>query len=75
MDDPDVILRVHRHADRRAEQPVVGERLRPHRIDLEARRLRAALRLRIHCALDDELTDPERDNERDERTADPEMTL
>ena len=29
MDDPDVVPRVHRHADRRAEHPVVRQRLRP----------------------------------------------
>ena len=41
MDDPDVIALVDPDADRIAEQPVVGQRLRPERIHLEARRLRA----------------------------------
>ena len=39
MDDPDVIALVHRDADRRAEHPMVRQRLRPERIDLEVRRL------------------------------------
>ena len=38
MDDPDVISRIDRNAGDRPEQPVVRERLRPQRIDLEARR-------------------------------------
>ena len=38
VDDPDVVARVDRDADRRAEHPVVRQRLRPERIDLEARR-------------------------------------
>src|SRR5262249_44611964 len=38
MADPDVIARVHRHADRLSEDPVVGQRLRPQRIDFEPRR-------------------------------------
>ena len=38
MDDPDVILGVDRNAGDRSEHPVVRQRLRPERIDLEARR-------------------------------------
>ena len=35
MDDPDIVLLVDPHADRPAQQPIVGKRLRPERIDLE----------------------------------------
>ena len=38
MDDPDIVLGVDRDADGHAEQPLVGQRLRPQRIDLEDRR-------------------------------------
>src|SRR5262245_10857414 len=37
MNDPDVILRIDRHADGLAKNPVVRQRLRPKRIDFEAR--------------------------------------
>ena len=37
VDDPDVVPGVHRHADGRAEQPVVRQRFRPQRVDLEHR--------------------------------------
>ena len=46
MDDPDVILGVDAEADRLPEHPVVRQRLRPHRIDLEPRRLEAGSILR-----------------------------
>src|SRR5207248_3495126 len=39
MDDPHVILCVDRNADRLTENPFVRQRLRPQRIDFEARRL------------------------------------
>ena len=39
MDDPDVVLGIDGHADRLAENPFVRQRLRPQRIDFEARRL------------------------------------
>ena len=38
VDDPHVVLRIGRHPDDVAEQPVVGERLRPEGVDLERRR-------------------------------------
>ena len=41
MNDPDLILAIHRHADHGADDPVVRQRLRPHRIDFESRRLDA----------------------------------
>ncbi len=37
LDHPDVVLRIDRHAGRLTHDPVVGERLRPGGIDLEAR--------------------------------------
>ncbi len=39
MDDPDVILRVHRYADGLSHDPVIRQRLGPQRIHLESRRL------------------------------------
>src|SRR6185295_2323476 len=38
VDDPDMVLRVHRDANGLAHDPVVGQGLGPQRIDLEARR-------------------------------------
>jgi hypothetical protein len=45
VDDPDVVLGVHRHADGRSEQPVVRQRLGPERVDLEDRRFDLGLRV------------------------------
>ena len=39
--DPDVILCIHRHADRHALHPMIGKRLRPQGIHFKARRLHA----------------------------------
>ena len=39
MHDPHVILGVGGDADRLSEHPVVRQRLRPERVDFEARRL------------------------------------
>src|SRR5882762_4879416 len=41
MNDPDVVLRVHRYADRHADHPMVRQRLRPHRVHLKHGRLDA----------------------------------
>jgi hypothetical protein len=38
MHDPDMVIGIHADADRIANQPVVGQRLRPHGIHLESRR-------------------------------------
>ena len=59
MDDPDVILVVDPDADRHAEQPAVRQRLRPQRIDLEARRLHPVLLLRLRLVLKHGLPDTE----------------
>ena len=52
MDHPDVVALVHRDADRRAEHPVVRQRLRPVGIDLEVRRLHGVLALAGQLARD-----------------------
>src|SRR6202035_1424459 len=39
MNDPDMILGIHRYADRHAHEPMVRQRLGPHRIHFELRRL------------------------------------
>ena len=59
MDDPDVVLVVDPDADRHAEQPAVRQRLRPQRIDLEARRLDTVLLLCLGRVLKDGLPDTE----------------
>jgi hypothetical protein len=38
MNDPHVILSIHRHADRHTDVPVVGQWLGPKRVDLESGR-------------------------------------
>ena len=57
VDEPHVVLRVDVHADRHAEQPVIRQRLRPERIDLEPRRLGLALRLDGRLPREDALRD------------------
>jgi hypothetical protein len=39
MDDPDMVVGIDRYADRLAQQPVVGQRLGPHRVHFKSRRL------------------------------------
>jgi hypothetical protein len=39
MDDPDMILSIHADANCHTENPVIRQRLRPQRVDLEPRRL------------------------------------
>jgi hypothetical protein len=46
MDDPDMIACVDRDARDGADEPVVGEWLRPHRVDLIGRHLAHRRRLR-----------------------------
>ena len=53
MNHPDVIAIVNRDTDRRAEHPVVGQRLGPQRVDLEVRRHRRVAALRRHFAGDE----------------------
>ena len=74
MDDPDVILRVDRHADRLAEHPFVRQRLRPQRIDFEVRRLddgrgRFDRRAAVERARRGSHTDQDRDEQRADTNA------
>src|SRR5882672_7816667 len=39
MNDPDIVLRVHRYTDRHSNHPMVRQRLRPHRVHLKHGRL------------------------------------
>ena len=67
MNDPDVILAIHRHADRLAEYPVVGERLGPERVDLEPRRRGDC---RLHAISEDALSHSQRAEESEEDRCD-----
>jgi hypothetical protein len=69
MDDPHVIVGVDPHANRRAEDPVIGQRLRPQRIHFEARRLHGSLVLRSRGAFEHELRDTHDDQQRDHTRA------
>src|SRR5262249_8356575 len=69
MNDVDVIVLVDADADDVAEYPVVRHRLRPHRIDFEARRLRAALGLRFGRLLEQMLPDAQRREQRNQRAS------
>ena len=68
MDDPDVILRIDRHADRVAQDPMVRQRLRPQRIDFKPRRLHAG-GLRHRAVLQHLLADGQRGEHYQERHA------
>jgi hypothetical protein len=61
MDDPDVIVGIDPDADRLTENPVIRHRLRPQRIDFEARRLHGAVALRFSRPVENRLRDAERD--------------
>ena len=65
MDDPHVIALVDPDADRVAEHPVVGQRLRPQRVHFESRRLRAGLRLGSGRPFEPGLPQPEPDEDHD----------
>src|SRR5262249_44295972 len=68
MDDPDIVLLVDPDADSPAEQPVVGKRFWPQRIDHEARRLHRRA-LRFGLALQDRLADAQARDGRHQRRA------
>ena len=70
MDDPDVILGVDAEANHLTEHPVVGQGLRPERIDLEARRLERTPILRIGRTLE-HMAPPCQAPTIDTRNADP----
>src|SRR3954463_9843367 len=77
MDDPDVIVGVDADADRHALIPVVRQRLREGRIDLEARHLHlaAVARLRVSAFLEQPPSHTQRQPHRRERRSDCEITL
>src|SRR6266849_4794284 len=52
VNNPHVVLRIDRHADRRAEQPVVRQWLGPQGIDFKPRSLSGALGLRLDPSLE-----------------------
>ena len=60
MDDEDVVAAVDADANRHTEQPMVGQRLGPHRVDFEPRRLDGILGLRSCRLLQHGLGDAER---------------
>src|SRR5919197_797082 len=70
MNDVDMIAGVDADPDRHAEDPVIRQRLRPHRIDLEARRHRLAVGLRLSRSFQQVLADAEPDHQRDDCAAD-----
>src|SRR5581483_3999108 len=73
VDDPDVILRVNRHADGHPDVPVVRERLRPERINLEPGRHDRTFSLNGRHPLQHALTNEERDKECERDRADIDM--
>ncbi len=74
MDDPDVIEFVDPDADGPAQQPVVGQRLRPQRIDFVHRGLHGRA-LGLGVLLQHGLADTEAENARGERRAAEKSTL
>ena len=74
MHDPDVVLRVDGHADRLAEHPVIRQRLRPERIDLEGRRLHAGGALGRGDAFERAARDEQRGDEHEEESPENGMT-
>jgi len=73
MNDPDIVLIVDPNPDGRSEQPVIRQRLRPKRVDLERRRLDGAP-LRIHRTLQYGLAYRKREDKRENSRADVEVT-
>src|SRR5688500_1028433 len=56
-----VVTRINRHADRRTEDPMIRQWLRPHRVHFELGRL-AGLGLQAHCAELRQKGSPENDS-------------
>jgi len=63
VNDPDMIVGIDKDADGLSEHPMIGHRLRPHRIDFEARRLHCGLR-GGGCLVEHRLADAERRKDR-----------
>ena len=75
MDDPDVIVGIHPDADRLSEHPVIGHRLRPERIHLEARRLHRGFALGRCRSLENPLGDAEYDQESEKTRSDDDRAV
>src|SRR5262245_20108630 len=75
MNDPDVVLRVNAYADRHPDVPVVRQRLRPQRINLEPGRHDHGFPLNVRHPLQRALTDEKRDKEREKSRAEIDITL
>ncbi len=73
MNDPDVVLRINPEPDRLTLIPAVGQRLGEGRIDLEARRHHAVLRLRRGDALHGALRERQSNEKRHEASADQQV--
>jgi hypothetical protein len=73
VDDPHVVLRVHRDADRLAENPLVRQRPGPERIDFETRRLRA--RGLHRSPIREPRADTERDDADEQHAPSPQVTV
>ena len=73
MDDPDNVLFVDPDADGLPQHPVVRQRLRPKRVDLETWRLNAPLL--GNSLLEHRLRDSEGDEQGEERRADEEIAV
>ena len=69
MNDPHVVLGVDRNPDGHAEQPLVGQRLRPQRVDLEHRGFDHRALLRRGLALHHDHAGTEADQARHEGDA------
>ena len=67
MNDPHVVVLVHRDADRGSEHPVIGQRFGPQRIHLEGRRQRRAAGGRGHVAREIQVRGAEADEHHDEK--------
>src|SRR5215475_1193875 len=75
MNDPYVVLSVNPHADGHSDVPVVRQRLRPHRVNLEPWRHDYGAALNVRHLLQRALTNEKRDKEREEGRADIDITL
>src|SRR5882672_243350 len=74
VNDPDVVLIVDPHSDGPAEQPMIGQGLRPQRVHFEHRRLDGGSRS-AGPVFEKGLAGPERDDRRNECRADIKVAL
>ena len=73
--NPDVVAFVDRDADGRPDDPVVGQRIGPQRVDLEDRPPDQPVRLRGGLALQRGLAEAQRGNQRQPDDADPQLAV